>query len=402
MKKKYILIIIALILVGGLATILSITSGSDINKVSKLNEVNLTGYIPNKADVPKQKTELDSKITLPDGFSIDYFAQNIKGARSLATNNKGLIFVGTRGEGKVYVIEDLNNDNFADNTITIASGLNSPNGVAYYNGNLYVAEINRIIKFEDIDNTYKDNPTFSIVNDTDYPSDTHHGWKYLAIGPDNKLYVPIGAPCNICNAQSPYSSITTINLDGSGFKVIATGIRNTVGFTWDSQGDLWFSDNGRDWFGDDLPPDELNVLTKAGQNFGYPFCHGGQYLDDEFGTQGDCEKYVKPVQNLGPHVAALGIKFAPQNYPDKFKNKLFIAEHGSWNRKVPIGYRISMVDANQGENTATNYQTFASGWLQNDGSSWGRPVDILFLQDGTMLVSDDKANAVYRINYVGN
>jgi glucose/arabinose dehydrogenase len=398
--KRFLLaiLIIALSIFAFSALFFTTKPKPSLSSLTKLNQVNLKGVVPNSSEVPENQSELNNKVNLPNGFTIDYFAKDVNGARSLATNDKGLVFVGSRQAGKVYVLEDLDNNQSAENTVIIAKNLNNPNGVAFYNGDLYVAEINRILKFENIEETYKNNPQFTVINDS-YPSEEAHGWKYIAIGPDNKLYVPVGAPCNVCESDSPFSSITAINLDGSGFNVVATGIRNTVGFTWDIDGDLWFTENGRDWFGDDIPPDELNVVTNYGQNFGFPYCHGLFYLDDKFGSEGDCDKYTKPVIELGPHVAALGLKFAPKNYPEPFKNKIFIAEHGSWNRSTPIGYRVTMVGANQQNNTAENYEVFASGWLDSNGNSWGRPVDILFLQDNTMLVSDDKANVVYKISY---
>jgi glucose/arabinose dehydrogenase len=275
-----------------------------------------------------------------------------------------------------------------------------PNGVDLKDGNLYVAEVSRIIKFDDIENTFRNNPTYSIVRD-DFPTDRSHGWKFIKFGPDGKLYVPIGAPCNIClkeNEDERYASITRMNADGSKFEVFATGIRNTVGFDWHpTTKELWFTDNGRDMLGDNIPPDELNCAPTIALHFGYPFLHGKNIRDPEFGEQADTSQFTKPMQELGPHVAALGMEFYTGDmFPPEYKNQIFIAEHGSWNRSQKIGYRISLVRLNG--NDAVGYETFADGWLNGDNVS-GRPVDIELMSDGSMLVSDDYADIIYRISY---
>ncbi|WP_242927825.1 PQQ-dependent sugar dehydrogenase [Pontibacter vulgaris] len=338
------------------------------------------------------------RIKLPEGFRIDYYAKNVKNARSMAISPSGIVFVGTREDNKVYAVVDANKDGKADETVEIVSGLNSPNGVALKDGALYVAEINRILRFPDIENTYRNKPKYEVVTDK-YPSDAHHGWKYIAFGPDGKLYVPVGAPCNICKSEKPiYASITTINPDGSGQEIYAEGVRNTVGFDWHPvTKELWFTDNGRDMLGDNMPPDELNRATKKGQHFGYPYCHAGTIADPEFGKQRSCDEFVKPVQTLSPHGASLGMKFYTGNmFPAEYKNQVFIAEHGSWNRSEKIGYRVALVT--QDAAGKTTYKAFAEGWLQ-DGKEWGRPVDVAIMKDGSMLVSDDSNNAIYRITY---
>lgn len=339
---------------------------------------------------------LDS-IKLPDGFSISLFAKDIDGARSLTLGKEGTVFVGTKEKGVVYALQDTNKDGVADKTTIIAKGLNQPNGVAYLDGNLYVAEISRILKFENIDQNIKENALFRVINDS-YPKETYHGWKFIAIGPDKKLYIPVGAPCNVCERDSTYENITRMNLDGTGKEVFATGVRNTVGFDWKPGTDeLWFTDNGRDLLGDNLPPDELNRAEKAGLNFGFPYCHGGDLLDREFGKGKNCADYIAPVQKLGAHMAALGMRFYTGNlFPAEYKDQIFIAQHGSWNSSVPVGYKISLVKLNG--NTASSYEDFATGWLK-DGKVWGRPVDVQVLPDGSMLVSDDQAGVVYRITY---
>lgn len=347
-----------------------------------------------------KKYNLD-KIKLPLGFKIDVFAE-VPGARSMCLGKNGTLFVGSMTNGdNVYAVVDSNKDGVADKVYKIASGLNSPNGVAFKNGNLYVAEINRILRFDDIENHLSNPPQYKVVYDK-YPKDGMHGWKFIAFGPDGKLYVPVGAPCNICNPGDPYAAITRINDDGTGFEIFARGIRNTVGFTWNPQTkEMWFTDNGRDNLGDDIPNDELNVAPKPGMNFGYPFCHEGDILDPEFGKGKNCADYTPPVLKLGPHVASLGLRFYTGNmFPDDYKNQIFIAEHGSWNRTVPIGYRVMLVKLQN--NKPVQYLPFATGWLGDNGDVTGRPVDVQVMPDGSLLISDDRRGAIYRVTYKGN
>ena len=339
-----------------------------------------------------------SDIKLPPGFKIEVYAENVPNARSMTLSPEGVLFVGTR-ESRVYAVVDTNKDYKADNVITIASGLNSPNGVAFRNGSLYVAEISKVWRYDNIENNLNNPPDPVLISDG-FPTDGHHGWKFIAFGPDNKLYVPVGAPCNIClrDNDERYASIMRMNPDGSELEVFAHGIRNTVGFTWHpGTQELWFTDNGRDMLGDNVPPDELNRAPSAGLHFGYPFVHGGDIPDPEFGESVDINQYVKPVQKLGPHVAALGMRFYTGNmFPEEYRNQIFIAEHGSWNRSKKIGYRVMLVKLNGNE--AVSYETFAEGWLQGDAVS-GRPVDVLVMPDGSMLVSDDYGGVIYRIIY---
>lgn len=341
------------------------------------------------------------RIKLPEGFRIDYYAKDVDNARSMAMSESGVLFVGTRGNDKVYAIVDENKDGKADEVVEVASGLNMPNGVAVRNGELYVAEVSRVIKFPNIEQTFRSKPKYEVVNDK-FPGETHHGWKYIAFGPDDKLYVPVGAPCNICKEEEPiYASIVRMNPDGSGLEVYAEGVRNTVGFDWHpTTKNLYFTDNGRDMLGDNMPPDELNRATEKGQHFGYPYCHAGTVSDPDFGSQGNCNDFVAPVQNLSPHGAALGMKFYTGSlFPSEYKNRIFIAEHGSWNRSEKIGYRI-MQATTDGSGNVTGYEPFAEGWLEGQ-DDWGRPVDVLVMKDGSLLVSDDKNNAIYRITYAG-
>ena len=342
------------------------------------------------------------KIKLPPGFSIGVFAE-VDNARSLAISSNGTIFVGNRNEDKVYAIKDINGDGTADKKWTIASGLNMPNGVAFRDGDLYVAEVNRIHKFAGIESKL-DNPGKAQIIYDKYPTEAHHGWKYIAFGPDGKLYVPVGAPCNICESKDPvYASITRMNADGTGVEIFASGVRNSVGFTWHpTTKQLWFTDNGRDNLGDDIPPCELNTAPRAGLHFGYPYCHGGFIKDEDFGNKRPCSDFVKPAQNLGAHVAPLGLKFyTGKMFPAEYKNQIILAEHGSWNRSKKSGYKLSLVKVGA-DSKATSYTTFASGWMDDATQKvWGRPVDVLLLPDGSLLVSDDQANVIYRITYKG-
>ncbi|CAB1059610.1 L-sorbosone dehydrogenase [Olavius sp. associated proteobacterium Delta 1] len=338
------------------------------------------------------------RIQLPPGFRIQLYAAAVPNARSLAMSPKGVLFVGTRQAGKIYAVLDTNHDHIADEVITIAEGLNMPNGVALRNGALYVAEVNRILRFDNIENLLRNPPNPVVVNDT-FPKDQHHGWKYIAFGPDDRLYIPVGAPCNVCKKKDQrYASIMRMKPDGSQLEIYAHGIRNTVGFDWHpATGDLWFTNNGRDWMGDDLPPDTLHHAPVEGLNFGFPYCHAGDVPDPEYGNGLSCQEFTPPAIKLGPHVAPLGMKFYTGiQFPARYYERIFIAEHGSWNRSIPIGYRITLVNLEQ--NKPTNYEVFAEGWLQG-GKAWGRPVDILVMNDGAMLVSDDRAGVIYRIAY---
>ncbi len=340
------------------------------------------------------------RIKLPEGFRIEIFAE-VNNARSLAISPSGTIFVGNRNGDKVYAVKDIDGDFKADKRWVIASGLNMPNGVAFHQGDLYVAEVSRITKYADIENHLANPPAPQVVYDA-YPTETHHGWKYIAFGPDGKLYVPVGAPCNICESDDEiYASITRLNADGSGREVYARGVRNTVGFTWHPvTKNIWFTDNGRDMLGDDIPPCELNTASAKGMHFGYPYCHAGTITDPEFGSKRGCQEFTAPAQSLGAHVAPLGLKFYTGNqFPSAYGGDLFIAEHGSWNRSKKNGYRVSQV--NVVNNTkADSYTTFASGWLDDASQKgWGRPVDVLMLTDGSMLASDDLAGVIYRISY---
>lgn len=331
-----------------------------------------------------------AELRLPAGYAIEVWADEVANARSLARSARGTIFVGTRtGGGRVYAVRE--GQGGKRDVRVIASGLNSPNGVAYRQGDLYVAEIDKITRYDDIDALLDRGGALPApVTIATLPKDRHHGWRYIAFGPDDKLYVPIGAPCNVCDRdRDGYSMITRMNADGTGREVVARGVRNTVGFRWHPKTrELWFTDNGRDMLGDDTPPCELNRVSRVGEHFGFPFCHGQDVVDPEFGALGKCADITRPVQSLGPHVAPLGIIF------DREGNAI-IAEHGSWNRSEKIGYRVMRVRLEGNRSVA--YEEFIGGWLRPDGKVTGRPVDLLQLPDGSMLLSDDLAGVIYRI-----
>jgi glucose/arabinose dehydrogenase len=349
------------------------------------------GQVSRAASLP-----LDT-IKLPPGFRIDLYAHPAPGARSMALGAGGTLFVGSRDEGNVYAVVDGDKDGRADEVLTLARGLRMPNGVAVRDGALYVAEISRVLRYDGIEGRLK-SPPAPVVVKGDLPTERHHGWKFIAFGPDGLLYVPIGAPCNICDRGDPFATITRMKPDGTGFEIVARGVRNTVGFDWHPRtGELWFTDNGRDMMGDDVPADELNRVARAGQHFGYPHCHGGDVPDPDFGRDRPCSEFVAPTRELGPHVAAIGMRFYTGSmFPEEYRGQVFIAEHGSWNRSRKVGYRVMLVRLHG--DRAVSYEPFAQGWLRGE-KEWGRPADVLVMPDGALLVSDDAAGAVYRISY---
>lgn len=348
---------------------------------------------------PAKHQDLLKNLHAPDGFIISIYADNVPNARSLALGDNGIVFVGT-GAGTVYAVEDSNHDGVTDKHYTIATDLNMPNGVAYKDGALYVAEINRIIRFDGITQSLNKPPKPAVVYDK-LPSEKHHGWKYLRFGPDGKLYTAIGAPCNICKPDKPYASLVRLNPDGSGFEVIASGIRNTVGFDWQPETDtLFFTEHGRDLMGDDVPPEELNKWSTVGDHFGYPFCHAGDIPDPQFGANKDCKEFIAPAWTFKAHNAPLGIRFYLGNgFPGDYKDQLFVALHGSWNRTKPDGYRIALVRFKQGK--PISEEAFIDGWLTKDDQVLGRPVDILELPNGNLLISDDQLGVIYKVEYQG-
>lgn len=346
-----------------------------------------------------------SKVNLPEGFQISIYAANITDARSMARTDDGkTVFVGNRRRRNVYALTDTDGDMVADKVDTIATGLTMPNGVVYKDGDLYVAEVNKIHRFPDIMNNLNE-PVSQVIFD-DYPSDRHHGWKFIAFGPDGKLYVPVGAPCNVCdkeNENEVYASITRMNPDGSGMEVFVKGVRNSVGFAWHPKtGDMWFTDNGRDLLGDDIPACELNHVSAAGDHFGFPFWHQGDIADPDFGSKFPRDKFKEPAYKFEPHSAPLGLRFYEGDmFPEKYRNNILVAQHGSWNRSPEaghIGYQLRFVEVS-GDKVVKS-EVFASGWLDKETNrGWGKPVDIMEMPDGSILVSDDVAHCIYRISY---
>lgn len=337
-------------------------------------------------------------IKLPQGFNIELVAR-VPNAREMALGANGTLFVGSMDAGKVYAVTFRPGEAAA--VTTIATGLRRPVGVAFRDKALYVSAMDRILRFDNVEARLANPPPAMLVSDR-FPADTTHGWKFIAFGPDGKLYVPVGAPCNICEPDPDrYAVITRMNPDGSGWEVFARGLRNSVGFDWDPRTkELWFTNNGRDWLGDDLPPDTLHHAPRPGLNFGFPYCHAGTIADPEFGRQRPCGDFAAPAQQLGPHVAPLGMRFyTGTQFPPQYRNQIFIAEHGSWNRSKKIGYRVTLVRVEH--NRAQSYEPFATGWLQGE-TAWGRPADVLVMPDGSLLVSDDYAGAIYRIRYQPN
>ena len=348
--------------------------------------------------LPSAAAEM-SDITLPPGFHIGVYAGSVPNARQMALGPPGVVFVGSLSEGKVYAVVDRDGDHRAEKVYVLASGLTMPSGLAFRDGALYVAAVNRILKFPDVARDLDKPPKPEVVSEA-YPGDRHHGWKFIAFGPDGKLYVPVGAPCNVCQVSGLHATITRMDVAGGKPEIVARGVRNSVGFDFHPRTrELWFTDNGRDWLGDDQPPDELNHLSKAGEHFGFPFCHGDGIKDPEHNGGKACSEFTAPARLLGPHVAAIGMRFYTGSmFPAQYRNSVFIAEHGSWNRSRPIGYRVSFVKIEDGK--AVSYEPFAAGWLKGNTAS-GRPADVLVMPDGALLVSDDKAGRIYRISYEG-
>ena len=346
------------------------------------------------------------RLRMPEGFSISIFAE-VDNPRQLAIDKAGIVYAGSRRGGKVHAIADLDRDGIADVVKVIAKGLKMPSGIAIRDNQLYVAAVNSILRSGSLGDILDKTPTFVTIFQG-FPKDRHHGWKFIDFGPDGLLYVPVGAPCNVCLKENPvYASIQTLDVDAKWPepKLHAAGVRNSVGFTWHpNTAALWFTDNGRDQLGDESPPCELNIATAPGGHYGYPFIHGDDVLDPKFGDQMPDHELIPPALSLGPHVAPLGIAFSPDGtFPSAYRHQLFIAEHGSWNRSRSAGHtghRITLARSSPSKSTESTltYEVFIEGWLQNN-TAWGRPADILFHPDGSMLISDDHANVIYRVTY---
>jgi glucose/arabinose dehydrogenase len=351
-----------------------------------------------------------SQLVLPPGFHISVYATGVQNAREMALGTKGTVFVGSRTTDKVYALVDRNGDHVADDVKVIASGRTSPNGVAFKDGALYVAEPDKIIRFDDIENHLDAPPTPVVVN-ANLPNPREgHLWKFLDFGPDGWLYVSVGSTCNVCDPAPMTAGILRMRPDGSNLEVFAEGVRDSQGFDWHPvTHELWFTDNGRDLLGDDVPNDELNVAWKSGLNFGFPFCHQGDVADPQFGAQRACGTSEPPVLKAGPHVAAIGMMFYTGSmFPASYKNAVIMAQHGSWNRSTPSGYRV-MVAHTDGRRV-TSFEPLVDGFLRGangpapggrgaGAAAIGRPADVLQLADGSILISDDSGNRVLRVTY---
>jgi len=344
-------------------------------------------------------TEKLSLLELPPGFEIRIYAEGVENARQLALGERGTVFAGSRKAGKVYAAVDSDGDYKADRVVVVDQALSMPSGLEFRSGSLYVGALDRILRYDAIEDRLDSPPEPQVVTDA-LPDKTHHGWKYLRFGPDGLLYVPVGAPCNVCD-EVGFAQIRRMKADGSDMEVFAAGIRNSVGLAFHPQTkEMWFTDNGRDMLGDDLPGDELNHAAQSGLHFGYPYCHQGDTPDPDFGTGRNCADYTPPALTLGAHVAALGLTFyTGEMFPDRYRNQLFIAQHGSWNRSDKSGYNILLVRFDPA-GRVTGSEVFASGWLQGQ-HNWGRPNDVLQMPDGSLLVSDDQAGVIYRITFNG-
>jgi glucose/arabinose dehydrogenase len=336
-----------------------------------------------------------AKLKLPPGFNIEVYAAGMANARSMREGDKGTVFVGSRLVDKVYGI--VNKDGKRSVKV-IASGLYRPNGLAFHDGTLYIAELSKISKIDKIEDNLDNPPKPTMIYDN-LPKDEAHGWKFIGIGPDNKLYVPVGQPGNNVLHDDAHGQIRRMNLDGSGAEVVAYGVRNSVGFDWHPETkQLYFTDNGRDWLSESVPEDELNRVTKVGEDFGAPYCYQGNILDPEFGWGHSCSEFTPPVGLMGPHAAALGMRFYTGSmFPKAYKDAIFVARHGSWNKSQKFGGDVAVVKLNK-DGTVKSVEPFLTGFLENN-SYVGRPVDVLQMKDGSLLVSDDWNGAVYRVSY---
>jgi len=337
------------------------------------------------------------KLKAPPGFKIEVYQPGILDARAIRRGDKGTIFVSSLFvAGKIYAVTEKGGKREVK---TILSGLELPSGIEFRDGSLYVATPKKIMRYDKIEDNL-DKPPEPVTIYDKLPGDIPHGWKFLRFGPDGKLYVPVGAPCNICQPDAEtYALIFRIDADGSGREIVARGVRNTVGFDFHPRTkELWFTDNQRDWLSEDMPLDELNRLKNVGKdNFGFPYCHSGIMTDPEFGWGKSCADYVKPAITLGPHAAPLGMKFyTGTKFPAKYRGQIFIARHGPWNRTQKYAdVSVAYLDANS---NVTKVEPFITGWVK-DNEYLGRPVDLMTLPDGSLLVSDDHNGALYRVSY---
>jgi glucose/arabinose dehydrogenase len=357
---------------------------------------------PGKLTVtPADQIPID-KLLLPPGFKIELWAHGMPGARMMARGDKGTIFVGTRQIGRVYAVIDKGDTR--EHTI-VTQGHVQPNGVAFRNGSLYVAAINQVMRFDGIEDRLSDVPEpVDLTAAFDLPPDRHHGWKFLAFGPDGKLYVPVGAPCNNCEVRPDvHANIRRYNPDGSGMEIVARGVRNSVGFDFHPEtSELWFTDNDRDWLSEHGPQCELNRVARIGENFGFPYCHGHGIIDPELGKPGSCDGVSLPAALMGAHTAPLGMRFYTGDmFPEEYRGTIFIARRGSWNRTTKVGFDVVRATLSS-DGKRAGISPFLTGFLDTgDNSFWGRPIDVLVMPDGALLVTDEQNGAIYRITYEG-
>ncbi len=339
-----------------------------------------------------------TKLHVPDGFKVEVYASGVGNARSMRLGDKGTLFVGSRVLDKVYAVTS---ENGVKTVKIIASGLHRPNGVAFHDGSLYVAELSKIWRFDNIEANL-DHPPKPVLIYDDLPKDEAHGWKFISIGPDNKLYVPIGSPGNITMPPSTHAQIRRMDLDGKNVEMVATGVRNSVGFDWSPiTKDLYFTNNGRDWVSEDIPNDTLHRVSasaKTAPNFGFPYCHQGNFTDPEYGWGHSCDEFAKPIALMGPHTATLGMRFYTGSmFPASYKNAIFVARHGSWNRTKKLGGDVVVVKLKD-DGSVESVEPFLTGFLENNKYN-GRPVDVQQMPDGSLLVSDDWNGAIWRVTY---
>jgi glucose/arabinose dehydrogenase len=379
-----------------------------ISKPSALVTVSSIALLASLTSSGCSSAQTPEQWIVPAGFHVTVFADKVENAREMALGQRGTVFVGS-WVGKVYAVIDSNGDHKADRVLTIASGLDQPNGVAIHNGALYVVTKSKILRFDDIEQHLESPPAAVVVRDNLPSPKEGHTWKFINFGPDNLLYISAGSECNVCMPAPMTAAILRMKPDGSNLEVFAEGVRNSVGFEWHPQThEMWFTDNGRDMMGDDMPNDELNVAWKPGMHFGFPFCHQGDTPDPQFGARRSCSTTEPPVQKLGAHVASLGFTFYTGDmFPASYKNAAIIAEHGSWNRSTPSGYRV-MVARTDGRRV-TSYEPFLEGFMPARSNApggraaaraaTGRPVDVLQMPDGSILISDDFGNRILRVTY---
>jgi len=372
-------------------------------KPERMKNPNLTTNPARMTITPAEEIPLKD-IKVPPGFEVEIWAHGMPGARMMARGDKGTVFVGTRAIGRVYAVMDKDGKRTSK---IIAEKMTQPNGVLFHNGALYVAAINKVMRYDNIEANLENIPTPADMTDAfQLPPDVHHNWKFLALGPDKKIYFQVGSPCNICEINTGvHGQIRRYNLDGTGMEIVARGVRNSVGFDFHPKtGELWFTDNGRDWAGETGFEEELNRVPKnmIGARFGFPYCHANGQPDPDIKVPNPCAGVLLPVVTLGAHAAALGMRFyTGKMFPAEYQGAILVARHGSWNKTERNGYDVVMVKATaDGKNAQV--KPFMTGFLNKEKNSfWGRPTDVMLMPDGALLVSDEQSGAIYRVSYKG-